>query len=227
MRILGIDSSTPQCSVALLENQSVSSQILTDPKPSYSNHLLALVDRVLSEAGQSISTVDGFALTIGPGSFTGLRVGMSLIKGFVLALEKPFVGVGTLEALATTVETPELPVCAVLDARKKEVYAGIFEWKDGSWNQTSQDAVIAPEELAAQIHQPTCFVGSGIEPYGPLWRDLLGDRFIDGTALQKESMAARAARIAAERFERDHSFDLNTMKIEYLRKSEAEIKYNL
>jgi len=226
MRILGIDSSTPQCSVALLKNQSVSTQILTDPKPSYSNHLLALVDRVLSETGESLSTIDGFALTIGPGSFTGLRVGLSLVKGFVLALEKPFVGVGTLEALAATLDAPEIPVCAVLDARKQEVYAGMFEWNNGSWNRTLKDDVLSPDDLAERIQRPTCFVGSGIEPYGALWRERLGDRFVDGTVLQKESMAASAARLAATRFEREKSFDLNTLTIEYLRKSEAEIKYN-
>lgn len=226
MRILGIDSSTPQCSAALLENQSVSFQILTDPKPSYSNQLLALVDRVLSEAGQTVSSVDGFALTTGPGSFTGLRVGLSLIKGFVLALEKPFVGVSSLEALAATLQAPELPVCAVLDARKQEVYAGRFEWNQDAWKRTLKDVVLAPEDLAAQIQQPTCFIGSGIDTYGPLWRKQLGDLFVDGTTLQKEPIAASAARLAASRFEQEHSFDLNTLNIEYLRKSEAEIKYN-
>ena len=226
MRILGIDSSTPQCSVALLKNQSISSQILTDPKPSYSNHLLALVDRVLSDAGESLRAVDGFAITTGPGSFTGLRVGLSLVKGFVLALEKPFVGVGTLEALAATVDAPELPVCAVLDARKQEVYAGVFEWKDGSWTRTGKDDVLPPEALAARIQHKTCFVGSGVGTYSSLWQERLGDRFLDGTALQKESMAASVARLGAARFERERSFDLNTLTIEYLRKPEAEIKYN-
>ena len=100
MKILGIDSSIPQGSVALLENERVLAQANIQENSTYSDQILGVVDRVLGETGTHLEGIDGFCLTVGPGSFTGLRVGASLVKGLVLAPEKPFVGVDTLEAIA-------------------------------------------------------------------------------------------------------------------------------
>ena len=131
MRILGIDSSSPDCSVAILDNQKILSQRSGHRRSSFSDQLLPLVDEVLSSAGMELDDVDGFAIATGPGSFTGLRVGMSLIKGFILATEKPFVGVDTLEALAALVPLTDFAICPILDARKSEVYSALFSYKDG------------------------------------------------------------------------------------------------
>ncbi|MGP0630642.1 tRNA (adenosine(37)-N6)-threonylcarbamoyltransferase complex dimerization subunit type 1 TsaB [Nitrospina sp. 32_T5] len=225
MRILAIDSSTPQCSVALLQDQNILQELTSQGKPAFSNRLLELVNRVLTDNKVRLEEMDGFAVTTGPGSFTGLRVGISLLKGFVLATEKPFLGVGTFDAWAATVETEKEALCAVLDARKKEVYAARFSRGQNQWTRDMEDRVLAPEALCGCIERPTLFVGPGATVYQNVFREKLGDCFLTEETAQVRSVAAGAALWAATRFERERSYDLNTLKIQYIRKSEAELNY--
>ncbi len=223
MRILGIDSSTPGCSVALLNNGTIVSEQIADPQPSYSKFLLQMVDQVLKQGEVRLDEVDGFAVTLGPGSFTGLRIGVSLLKGFILATEKPFVGINSLEALASTVDSPGLPVCTALDARKQELYAAVFENKNNGPVPVIPESALAPETLCAAIKVPTLFIGNGVERYRDLFRKTLGDRFVEPEGPLKYSTAAGVARLAAPRFATQNNFDLNQLQINYIRKSEAEL----
>jgi len=127
MRILGIDSSAPQSSVALLENNHIiTEKTLNNVSGNHSHGLLRMVDEVLSGTLYQLEDIDGFSVTAGPGSFTGLRVGVSLVKGFVLATGKPFKGIDTLEAVSKCAKPTQYQICAILDARKKEVYCAFF-----------------------------------------------------------------------------------------------------
>ena len=90
-------------------------------------------------------------MTIGPGSFTGLRIGVSLLKGFVLATEKPFVGINSLEALANTLDSPKHPICTALDARKSEVYAAVFESQKDGLRPLIKESALSPEALCEKI----------------------------------------------------------------------------
>ena len=226
MRLLGIDSSQPVGSAALLQDQNILSQQINRNPESRANPALALVDAVLSESATELEALDGFAITTGPGSFTGLRVGISLIKGFVLSLEKPFVGISTLEALAATV-SPDAPgvICPVLDARKKELYTALFKYEKGRLVRLTEDAVCSPEELCRTISQPTLFLGNGLEPYKNYLQDHLGERMVSGDEFIQCCPAAGAARLATQRFLKEKSFDLNTLQINYIRKPEAEINW--
>lgn len=223
MRILGIDSSTPDCSVALLNNGTIVSEQIADPQPSYSKYLLQMVDQVLKKGKTCLNDVDGFAVTIGPGSFTGLRVGVSLLKGFVLATEKPFVGINSLKALASTVDSPRVPVCAALDARKSEVYAAVFESQEGELRPVIAEKALSPEALCEIIDAPTLFIGSGVERYRDLFIKSLGNRFVEPETPAKFSTAAGAAWLASSLFETQKHFDLSQLQINYIRKSEAEL----
>jgi tRNA threonylcarbamoyladenosine biosynthesis protein TsaB len=223
MRILGIDSSTPGCSVALLNNNTVVAEHIADPQPSYSKYLLQMVDQVLKEGKSRLDDVDGFAVTIGPGSFTGLRIGVSLLKGFVLATEKPFVGVNSLEALAHTLDAPKHPICTALDARKSEVYAAVFESQKEGLRPLIKEGALSPEALCAKIKGSTLFIGSGVEPYRKIFKESLGTRFVEPENQPKFSTAAGAAMLASRQFAHQKHFDLNQLKINYIRKSEAEL----
>ncbi len=226
MRLLGIDSSQPSGSVALLQDQNILSQQINRNPESRANPALALVDAVLSESATELKTLDGFAITTGPGSFTGLRVGISLIKGFVLSLEKPFVGISTLEALAATV-SPDAPgvICPVLDARKKEIYTALFKYEEGRLVRLAEDAVCSPEDLCRTVSQPTLFLGNGLDTYKNYLQDHLGERMVSGDGFIQCCPAAGAARLATQRFLKEKSFDLNTLQINYIRKPEAEINW--
>lgn len=227
MRILGIDSSTPGCSVALLNNDTVVADQIADPQPSHSKYLLQMVDHVLKEGNVCLNDIDGFAVTLGPGSFTGLRVGVSLLKGFVLATEKPFVGINSLEALAATVDSPLHPVCATLDARKSEVYAAVFEPHPEGLRPALPESALPPEALSEHINGPTLFTGSGVERYIQILKETLGSRFLTPEAPALFSTAASAAMLAQPRLKTQKQFDLSQLHINYIRKSEAELSLGI
>ena len=223
MRVLGIDSSTPGCSVALLNNDTIVAERIADPKPSFSKYLLQMVDQVLTEGKSRLDDVDGFAVTIGPGSFTGLRIGVSLLKGFVLATEKPFVGINSLEAMACTLDSPKHPVCTVLDARKSEVYAAVFESQKDGLHPLLKESALSPEALCEKIEVPTLFIGNGVERYREVFKESLGARFMEPGTLPRFSTAAGTALLASRQFDHQNNFDLNQLRINYIRKSEAEL----
>lgn len=223
MRILGIDSSIPQSSIALLENNHIISETSLDDRANKSDGLLSVMDRVLSQARFSLEDVNGFGITTGPGSFTGLRVGVSLVKGFVLAREIPFKGIDTLEAVAACAEATPHPICALLDARKKEVYCAFFKYQESNLKRLTPDTATTPEELCKNITETTVFIGNGLETYGEFLHHELGARFIDGSKTKKHTVAASAALLAQPYLSQNPSINLDELKITYVRKSEAEI----
>ena len=226
MRILGIDTATPQSSVALLENNTISRETILNPPSQFSNRVLQQVDEVLKGAGVDLHSVDLFAVTRGPGSFTGLRVGMSLLKGMGLVTGKPVVGIDTLEAVAATAGESGHPICPVLDARKKEIYTAFFRREAGRLTRISPDTAVSPECFIEHVVEPTLFVGFGLTVYGDWLARRLGDLYLTETNRPSPSVAACAARLALDRQERAGSdFFEEEGFIHYLRKPEAEINY--
>lgn len=122
MKILAVDTATKSCSVALTEDDAVLAETTTHSGQTHSRHLLNIVDAVIARAGLTLNQIDGFAVSIGPGSFTGLRIGISTVKGLAYGRGRPVVGVSSLEALSR--QCPQTPqqICAMIDARKQEVY---------------------------------------------------------------------------------------------------------
>ena len=226
MRILGIDSSVPQGSVALLENNHIISETSLDTNSgNHSDGLLRMVDEVLSGAQYQLRDIDGFSVTAGPGSFTGLRVGVSLVKGFVLATEKPFQGIDTLEAVSKCAQPTGHPICAILDARKKEVYCAFFRYEGNKLKRSTLDRAMPPEELCEMVSAPTVFIGSGLDSYGDYFSRRLGSLFIDNSNAIRHSVAASAALLAKPHLENHPCFDLGELNIKYVRKSEAELNF--
>lgn len=221
MILLALDASTPKGSVALLDGERIIAESVSSS--TLSDQLLVRVDEVLQEIDGGLEKVDGFCVTTGPGSFTGLRVGVSLIKGLVLATEKPFWGINTLEAYANLVEPVSQPICPVLDARKKEVYTARFKYIEGLLVRETPDQAVSPEGLCDQTLEPTVFLGGGLEPYGEVFSSQLGDRFIDQAPVKNQTVAASAAQLVARQFGEKPCFDLDALTIHYVRKSEAEL----
>lgn len=226
MKLLAIDCSTPLLSVALLNQNNIPFQQQIEHHPPEPNPVLSLVDRALKTSGCALEQLDGFALTVGPGSFTGLRVGLSLVKGFVLALEKPVVGIGSLEAWAHKADAGKLPVCSVLDARKGEVYYARFRSGAEELEALGAEQVGPPETLIRSITEPTAFIGTGLLRYGPAFQRKLGQNFLEAAPKPGLTPAGAAARLAARRFDTQRCFDLNQFSLRYLRKPEAEVHFN-
>jgi tRNA threonylcarbamoyladenosine biosynthesis protein TsaB len=176
MLILGIDTATQVASVGIVRTGEVLAEESRHERANHTETLLPLIGKVLTQAGVTLREIEGVGVSIGPGSFTGLRVALGTVKGFAYAMGQKVVGVPTLEALARTVSEWEGKeweglICPVLDARKGEVYAGLFRrGADGNLVRLLSDRVLAPQHLLEQITEGCLFLGDGAEAYGELIR---------------------------------------------------------
>ncbi|OLC39098.1 MAG: tRNA (adenosine(37)-N6)-threonylcarbamoyltransferase complex dimerization subunit type 1 TsaB, partial [Candidatus Rokubacteria bacterium 13_1_40CM_4_69_5] len=125
MRVLAVETSTLAGGVALLDGERIRGEYSLDVSATHSERLMPAIDRVLTDAGWTPADLQGLAAAVGPGSFTGLRIGLSAVKGLALALGIPIAAVPTLDAMAASLPFASLPVCPVLDARKGEVYCAL------------------------------------------------------------------------------------------------------
>ncbi len=161
MRVLAVETSTLAGGVALLDGDRVAAEYLLDVRATHSERLLPAIDRVLDDAGWRSVDVEGLAVAVGPGSFTGLRIGLATVKGLALALGVPVAAVPTLDAMAASLPHAALPVCPVLDARKGEVYCCLYRWDGGAMRREWDYLAIPPGVLAARLSEPVIVVGDG------------------------------------------------------------------
>ena len=185
------------------------------------------VDGLLNRSQIKLKDLEGFAITNGPGSFTGLRVGISLLKGLVMATEKPFAAVNTLDAYAETVKPGSYLICPVLDARKKEVYTALFNSNNYPYQRKTRDQAITPERLCDQITQPTVFVGNGLGVYKDTFISCLKENYVHNTPMKNLTVAASAGLIASRNLKKNLSYKLDSLMINYIRPSEAELNYTV
>jgi len=161
MRVLAVETSTLAGGVALLDGDVLVGQYLLDVRLTHSERLMVAVDRLLGDAGWTVHDLGGLAVGVGPGSFTGLRVGLSAVKGLAVALGIPVAAVPTLDAMAASLPFAALPVCPVLDARKGEVYASLYRWDGVAMRREWEYQALAPETLAARLGEPVIVLGDG------------------------------------------------------------------
>jgi tRNA threonylcarbamoyladenosine biosynthesis protein TsaB len=223
MKLLTIQTATPAGSVALTDGERLLGELFLDVRRPHGGWLLGAVEQLLVAAGMAVTDLDGFGVTIGPGSFTGLRVGLATVKGLALATGKPMAGVSTLETL--TLQTPyaALPVCALLDARKQEVYAGRFAWRDGVPQPLSPERVLPPEQLLRELTGPVLFVGDGALVYRTLIVRMLGPQAHFLAETYAPPRAAHAAILALRSFAAGEALSAAQVNPVYIRPSEAEI----
>jgi tRNA threonylcarbamoyladenosine biosynthesis protein TsaB len=240
MRILGIDTATVTASVALVEDGRLVLEEICDGEirgPSHSspveraNHaqtLLPLVDRVLKKASVPLEGINALAISIGPGSFTGLRIGLSTVKGLAYACAIPVVAVPTLLAVALRVTGWQGLICPFLDARKKEVYAALFRKRDESLVRLTGDLVDSPERVVKAVpsspEESCLFIGEGTRIYGDVINEHLADRGLITLGEGYPSIASAVAQVAVEKVQ-NNSFDvLGSLVPLYLRPPEAELR---
>ena len=161
MRVLAVETSSLAGGVALLDGERLVAEYLLDVSVTHSERLMSAVDRVLGDARWTARDLAGLAVAVGPGSFTGLRIAVSTVKGLALALDLPIAAVPTLDAMAAALPWAALPVCPVLDARKGEVYASLYRWDGEAMRREWDYLALAPAALAARLDEPVLVVGDG------------------------------------------------------------------
>jgi len=187
---------------------------------SHTRSLTQLVERVLADAGLGITDVEALAVSIGPGSFTGLRVGLALAKGIAFAGGLPIAAVSTLEALAWTAEAaPGETVCAALDARKQEVYAALFTMTAGGPRRDSPDEALAPATLAARLRPGCILVGDAGDVYG----SVLGARVVLRPFATHHPRGGVVARLGWQRLRAGAAEPIGPLEPVYVRLPDAEL----
>jgi tRNA threonylcarbamoyladenosine biosynthesis protein TsaB len=224
MLVLGIETSTTHGGVAIIGAEGVLCEAILNVEVTHSERLLPAVDRALGEARVSLEALGGIAVSIGPGSFTGLRIGLSTAKGLAYATGRPLVGVPTLEAMAWTLPAARWQICPVLDARKQEVYAALFRHDATGLCRVMEDTAMPPEDLCHLIRNPTLFLGDGVETYGALFRERLGDRMLRPPMASRGARPACVAELGRARLLRGERDAPESLIPRYLRPSEAELR---
>ncbi len=224
MLVMGIETSTMQGGVALVSEQGLLSEYLLNVKATHTERLLPSIDRLLQDAGITMNRVEGLAVSVGPGSFTGLRIGLSTAKGLAVAAGKPLVGVPTLEAMAWTLPFCAHPICPILDARKNEVYCALFRHEGGRLVRLMEDAALSPDLLISWIREPTVFLGNGLAIYSDLLKSRLKELALFAPLAHRGGRAAAVAELGRGRLLLGEQDGIPELAPRYLRPSEAELK---
>ncbi|MFQ5521429.1 MAG: tRNA (adenosine(37)-N6)-threonylcarbamoyltransferase complex dimerization subunit type 1 TsaB [Candidatus Methylomirabilia bacterium] len=224
MRILAVETSTPAGGAALLDGERLVGEYMVNIRATHSERLLAAVDQLLHDARWAPGDLEGLAVAVGPGSFTGLRIGISTVKGLALALAIPVAAVPTLEALAWGLPFAREPVCPILDAKKGEVYTALFHWEGDRLTRDWEDSAESPEALCHRLAGPVIFVGDGVFAYGALLQAKLGLRATFAPPSRRLPSPACVGQVGQARLIAGERTDPRALTPRYLRPSEAELK---
>jgi tRNA threonylcarbamoyladenosine biosynthesis protein TsaB len=221
--ILAVDTTTPGGSVALLEDETLLGEANVESAATHSARLFRSIDFLVGALGKDIKDVDAFAVAAGPGSFTGIRIGVSAVKSLAFASGKPVAPVSTLLALATKLASEGTPlVCPLLDAKKGEIYAGLFESREGGLIETIPQGAYDPEAFFARLpaRRVIAFSGSGLAAYRDKLASFVGERarFPERSPF----IAAEIGRIGARLIRSGKGVDAAALEPLYFRRSQAE-----
>lgn len=153
MKLLAIDSTAGPASAAIYEDGKILGEFFINTKLTHSVTLMPMCDALLKNTMTDIKEIDAFAVSAGPGSFTGVRIGVAAVKGMAQALNKPCISVSALEAMAQNLKNTECTVCAVMDARCKQFYNALFESKNGRITRLTEDRALSSEELQDELEK--------------------------------------------------------------------------
>jgi tRNA threonylcarbamoyladenosine biosynthesis protein TsaB len=225
MYILGIDTSTTTGSVAIASEDAVIAQYSLNIEVTHSERLMSTVDRVLKDTGLAIGEMDGYAVAIGPGSFTGLRIGLAAVKGLALVSGKPIAAVPTLKALAWNLPSAGYPICPMLDARKSEVYAAMYRFEGTTLVHVMAEAVISLARLSERISGKTIFTGEASHLFRREIENLFGDRALFAPLSAILPSAATVAEIGMDMIKNGKQADPDSLTPMYIRRPEAEVAW--
>jgi tRNA threonylcarbamoyladenosine biosynthesis protein TsaB len=214
---MAVETSTLVGGVALLEGERVIGEYLLDVRITHSERLMPAIDRLLRDASWTTASLEGLAVAVGPGSFTGLRIGLSTVKGLAWALGVPVAPVPTLDAMAASLPFAVHPVCPVLAARKNEVFASLYRWDGIAMRREWEYLALAPEELAARLDEPTIVLGDAAPA-------IVSRHARVAPPHRRMPSAAAVGALGLARFRAGDVVSPGELSPFYLRPSEAELK---
>ena len=220
MIVVGLETSSASTGIAVIRDQEVMADATLEIGAVYAEQLPAILERTMGELDLQWSAVDGFAISIGPGSYTGLRVGLSLVKGLAYVTKRPVAAVPTLDAIAFQVPYSRYPVHVLTDARRGQVYEARYETGEGRSNRVTDYRVGVLEDVVASIEGTVVLVGSGVDASRPGIAAVLGDRARFAPPGTGRLLASSTAFLGMESLMRDEHASLNELEPLYLRRAD-------
>jgi len=224
MLVLALETSTSQGSAALLDETEVLAEVTMSPGLTHSRTLLPGVEQILADNKMTVTDLDLIAVTIGPGSFTGLRIGLSAAKGLAWSAGKPLVGAPSLDVMVRNLSPSSLQVCPLIDARKNEVYTALYKFTStGAVERRSEYKVLSPEKLTELITVGTIFFGDGARTWGSFLTESLGALYQRAPEVQDFPRASHLGRLGLALFRQGAESNPASILPLYIRPSEAEL----
>lgn len=225
MKLLAIDSSGLTASVALLDGDILTAEYTIDYKKTHSQTLLPMIDEIVRMTEQKLEELDVIAVAEGPGSFTGLRIGAATAKGLGLSLKKKLIGVPTVDAMAYNLFGVSGVICPMMDARRNQVYTGLYSFRKAEFVILSEQKATGVEELIEEINlrgQETIFLGDGVPVYQQLLEDKLTVPYTFAPAHVNRQRAAAVGALAVQYYREGKLQTAAEHAPVYLRLSQAE-----
>ena len=227
MKILSIETSTMLGGVAIIDEAAgLIAETRLNVKTTHSERLMTAVNNTLAQSELTLSDIDVFAVAAGPGSFTGLRIGLSTVKGLSYATGRPVVTVPTLDAFAWNFPCSAYPLCLMLDARKSEVYAALYKWEQNSFSTVLECISIRPEALLKTLKGSVLFAGEGVLVYKEKIIEMMRERAVIAPMDKMVPSPANIAMLGMTKALRGEFADISETVPVYVRKSEAEVKWS-
>lgn len=228
MRVLAIDTTSNVATAAVVEDELLLGERILNFKKTHSQKIMPMISELLGELELKAEDIDVFAVANGPGSFTGLRIGVATIKALAHSVNKPVVGVSTLAGMAYNLPYCEHIIVPIMDARRNQVYTASYIWDEDGFKELSPDEAISIEECVASCGEllDTVFVGDGVSVHRAYIEEQLGERahFVPASsALQR---ASSIAMIAMDKAKNGEFMKYSELVPFYLRKSQAEREYD-
>ncbi|MCX7635117.1 MAG: tRNA (adenosine(37)-N6)-threonylcarbamoyltransferase complex dimerization subunit type 1 TsaB [Syntrophales bacterium] len=225
MKILALDTSGKSVSVAIAEDDQTLVELYLDTGKNHSETLLGAIETVFRLTGLVLADMDLLACTVGPGSFTGLRIGVSTVKAFAMSAGKPVIGVSTLAALSGNAGAGLFAVCPVLDALRGQIYWGIYHTgRNGSVEPALPDRLTDLDTLGRHIDGDIVFLGNGAQKYRSFLEEIGGPGCVFEGEIYQQVRASRVALLARARYEAGGGEDVLTFAPRYYRLTQAEEK---
>ena len=225
MKILAIDSSGLVASAAVVEDDKVLAEFNVNNKKNHSTTLLPMIDTLKNTLALELDSLDAIAVSNGPGSFTGLRIGSATAKGIALALNKPIVEISSLEAMAFQLFGTEKLICPIMDARRNQVYAGVYKFEGCEIKNVVPDCAEDISDLINRLNDiggSVIFLGDGVPVFGNILKEEIKSGCEFALGFQNRQRAA-ALGILAVKYANEGKFISSTMhRPRYLRLSQAE-----
>lgn len=226
MKILAIESSANVASVAVIDEDNLIAEYTVNHKKTHSQTLMPMLDEIVSMTELEMGTVDAFAIAGGPGSFTGLRIGSATVKGLAMGCDKPVISVPTVDAMAYSLYGYTSVICPMMDARRSQVYTGLYTFDEkGAFVVLKDQNALPVEEIIEEINllgKTVVLLGDGIPVNEEKIKELLTVPYIFAPACANRQRAAAVGQLAMEYYRAGKYVSAAEHVPEYLRVSQAE-----